>query len=89
MAEIDSLCEQLGRIAALLEKGDAEAAAAILPDMKETLAARPVGASPEQIAAAQALLGRCAVLEQDLRNAMMASFQRLGAVRKSRVYRLR
>lgn len=89
MPGIETLCQQLGEIALLLEKGDAEAAAAIVPEMTENLASASVAATEEQLREARTLLGRCTALERDLREKMTAAFWRLGAARKTRVYRSR
>ena len=83
----DDLCGCLRKIATLLEKGDPVAAAAIVSEMNELLPRLPRDMPQEELAEATQLLGRCKELEQGLRQNVLVALQRLGATRKSQIYR--
>jgi hypothetical protein len=77
----------LRRIAALLEKGDAVAAAAIVVEMNELIPRLPPDMPNEELAEATHLLEHCEELEHGLRQDALLALQRLAASRKSLVYR--
>jgi hypothetical protein len=83
----DNLRGCLRGIATLLEKGDPVAAAAIVSEMNELLPRLPRDMPQEELAEATQLLDRCKELEEGLRQNALAALQRLGATRKSLIYR--
>jgi len=83
----EDLCGCLRRIAALLEKGEPEAAAAIVAEMNEVSPRLPTEMPADELAEAQSLLERCAELERGVRQNVLDALRRLGATRKSLVYR--
>jgi hypothetical protein len=77
----------LQKIAGLLEDGDAAGAAAVAAEMDELQARLPRALSPRELAEARSLLDRCAGLERELRQHLLVSMRRLGAARRSTIYR--
>ncbi len=76
----------LARIEAMLGQNDAIAAAALLGDLNTAMEGlEPM--SDTDLSQARRLLARCAELEQTMRRSTLESLQRLGASRRSRVYR--
>jgi hypothetical protein len=70
----------------LLEKGEAVEAAAIVEEMKAVIARGPAAMTERELSEARSVLARCGSLEEGLRANTLASLQRLGALRRSRVY---
>jgi hypothetical protein len=83
----EALRNCLQRIGALLEKGEAVQAAAIVSEMTEIFPRLPMEMSPDELAEASNLLAHCAELERGLRQNVLVSLQRLAATKKSMVYR--
>jgi len=83
----DDLRSCLRKIAALLEKGDAVAAAAVMVEMNELFPRLPSDMPNEELAEATQLLDHCKELERGLRQGALQDLRRLAALRKSRVYR--
>jgi len=86
-ASVEGLCGCLRRILASLEKGDPIEAAGMVPELNALVSTLPVNAPEKETENARQLLGRCAALEDSLRGQVVESMRRLGAVRKSMVYR--
>ena len=85
--ETDGLCSCLRRIATLLEKGEPEAAAAVVGELNSVLSQSPSEMPEAEYVEARGLLERCEKLERDARQDVLASLQRLAATRKSSIYR--
>jgi hypothetical protein len=83
----ESVCDYLRRIAALLEQGKPVEAATIVTEMTELLPRLSPEMPDDQLAEARILLARCGVLEQAVRQSVVASLQRLAATRRSSIYR--
>jgi len=81
------LCGCLRRISALLEQGHPEEAAVIVGEMNVLFPQLPPTMPEDELTEAKALLARCVQLEQGLRQAALVALQRLGATRRSMVYR--
>jgi hypothetical protein len=78
-----SFCSCLRRIAGLLERGQAEEAAALLPELRGIMSQPPLAMPPAELEEARHLLGRCVAVGGTLRQDVLASLQRMGAGRKS------
>ena len=76
-------------IAQLLEKGEPEAAAAVVLQMKDLFPGLPASMPPDEADEARRSLARCVQLEEDLRRQVLASLNRLAATRRSGAYRHR
>jgi hypothetical protein len=87
--ENPGLSSFLRKIADLLDAGDAVEAARVVGEMNLLLPTMPVDIPDVELSEAEGLLKRCRDLEQGLRRKTLDSMQRLGAVRKSLVYRRR
>jgi hypothetical protein len=83
----ENLCDCLRRIAVLLEQGKPVEAATIVAEIEELLPRLPPKMPEDQLAEARTLLARCGVLEQTMRQSVVASLQRLAATRRSSIYR--
>lgn len=77
----------LGRMRALLERGDAIAASALGEELDAIIAQGPAPMTEAELADAQNRLGQCRELERALRQSTLSDLQRLGALRRARVYR--
>jgi hypothetical protein len=82
-----TLRDCLRRIGALLERGEAVQAAAIVSEMTEVFPRLPQEMPADELAEANNLLAHCADLERGLRQKVLVSLQRLAATKKSLVYR--
>jgi hypothetical protein len=83
----EALRDCLRRIGALLERGEAVQAAAIVKEMTEIFSRLPPELPADELAEANSLLAHCAELEGSLRRNVLVSLQRLAATKKSLVYR--
>jgi hypothetical protein len=83
----EALRDCLRRIGALLEKGEAVQAAAIVSEMTEIFPLLPPEMPADELAEAKDLLAHCGDLERGLRQNVLVSLQRLAATKKSLVYR--
>jgi hypothetical protein len=79
--------EHLRTIVGLLEIGDAEAAASVAAELDELQASLPRALPPHELVEARRLLDHCEELERALRQRVLAAMQRLGAARRSTIYR--
>jgi len=84
---IEDLCGCLRRIAALLERGQPEEAATLVPEMLGMLPQVPLQLPQGKVDEAKDLLARCVGLEQSLRQGVLVSLRRLAATRRSSIYR--
>ncbi len=70
-----------------MERGDPKAAAAVVVEMKEVFSTMPSSVHESDVAEVRGLLHRYGVLGEELRQRTMVAMNRLGAARRSRVYR--
>lgn len=77
----------LGQILAFLEKGDVAEAAAIVAELNTIVARAPESMTETELTEARQVLSRCGELERTLRQSALEALQRLGATRRSQVYR--
>jgi RNA polymerase-interacting CarD/CdnL/TRCF family regulator len=77
----------LAQIQTLLEKGQVTEAAALVSDLNAIVASAPEPMAETELMEARQVLARCGELEQSLRQSDLEALQRLGATRRSRVYR--
>ena len=86
-ASVEALCVCLLKMLGSLERGDPIEAVGMVSELNGIVRESPVDAPQEEVERARQLLVRCVELERSLRKQVIESMRRLGAVRKSMVYR--